>query len=69
MVSYNPDLFIGIFQSQMGSRASQRSRGGVAKDSYVDETLFGGKKKPSTTASGARGNAAVISMDELRTIR
>lgn len=53
----------------MGSRASQRSRGGVAKDSYVDETLFGGKKKPSTAASGARGGAAVISMDELRTIR
>ena len=53
----------------MGSRASQRSRGGVAKDSYVDETLFGGKKKPSTTASGVRGNAAVISMDDLRTIR
>ena len=53
----------------MGSRASQRSRGGVAKDSYVDETLFGGKKKPSTAASGARGNAAVISMDDLRTIR
>ena len=72
MVSYNPDLFIGVFQSQMGSRASQRSRGGVAKDSYVDETLFGGKKKPSTAASGrngVRGNAAVISMDELRTIR
>ena len=50
----------------MGSRASQRSRGGVAKDSFVDETLFGGKKgaKPGT-ANGA----AVISLDELRTIR
>lgn len=71
MVSYNTKSFIRYLKSQMGSRASQRSRGGVAKDSYVDETLFGGKggKKPSTAASGARGNAAVISMDELRTIR
>jgi hypothetical protein len=50
----------------MGSRASQRSRGGVAKNSYVDETLFGGsKKKPGSAAGGA----GVITMDELRTIR
>jgi hypothetical protein len=54
----------------MGSRASQRSRPtGVAKDSYVDETLFGGKKKPATATAGSRGNTAVITMDELRTIR
>jgi hypothetical protein len=68
MVSYNhrKDLTVYV-QSQIGSRASQRSKGGVAKDSYVDETLFGGKK-PATAASG-RGNAAVISLDELRTIR
>jgi hypothetical protein len=48
----------------MGSRASQRSRGGVAKNSYVDETLFGGSKKP-----GSANGAGVISMDELRKIR
>ena len=69
MVSYNPKFLIVVLQSQFGSRASQRSKGGVAKYSYVDETLFGGKKKPPTAASGARGSAAVISMDELRTIR
>ena len=69
MVSYNPIFLIICFQSQMGSRASQRPRAGVAKDSYVDETLFGGKKKPATAASGSRANTAVITMDELRTIR
>ena len=53
----------------MGSRASQRSRPGVAKDSYVDETLFGGKKKTGTVTTGVRGNTAVISMDDLKTIR
>lgn len=70
MVSYNSEYFLPlILQSQIGSRASQRSKAGVAKDSYVDETLFGGKK-PGTAASGAgRANAAVISLDELRTIR
>ena len=60
----------------MGSRASQRSRGAVSKNSYVDETLFGGKK-PGTAASGTGsragvpkpGSAAVISLEELRTIR
>ena len=57
-----------ILQSQIGSRQSQRSRGGVAKDSYVDETLFGDKKRVGTAASKT-GGAAVISMDELRTIR
>lgn len=46
--------------SQIGSRASQRS-----KNSYVDESLFGGKGAGATvkTASG------VISLDELRAIR
>lgn len=61
----------------MGSRASQRSRGAVSKNSYVDETLFGGKQKPGTAASGTGSragvpmpkNSAVISLDELRTIR
>jgi len=63
----------------MGSRASQRSRGAVSKNSYVDETLFGGNKKPGTAASGTGfragvpkpnyGSSAVISIDELRTIR
>lgn len=48
----------------MGSRASQRSRGGAAKNSYVDETLFGGSKKP-----GSAKGVGVISMDELRGIR
>jgi hypothetical protein len=52
----------------MGSRASQRSRGGVAKDSYVDETLFGGKKSGKPGTANIKG-AAVISLDELRTIR
>lgn len=47
----------------MGSRASQRSKGGVSKNSYVDETLFGAKK------SNAAANSNVISIDELRTIR
>ena len=48
----------------MGSRASQRSKGGVSKNSYVDESLFGAKK------GGSKANGAtVISMDELRTIR
>ena len=61
----------------MGSRASQRSRGAVSKNSYVDETLFGGKQKPGTAASGVGSragvpkpaNSAVISLEELRTIR
>jgi len=36
----------------MGSRASQRSRGGArAANSYVDETLFGGSKKPGTASA------------------
>jgi hypothetical protein len=52
----------------MGSRASQRSKGGVAKDSYVDETLFGGKKGAKPGTASVKG-AAVISLDELRTIR
>jgi hypothetical protein len=47
----------------MGSRASQRSKGGVSKNSYVDESLFGGKK------AGTKAGATVISMEELRTIR
>lgn len=78
MVSYQSEFLI-FLQSQMGSRASQRSRGAVSKNSYVDETLFGGNKKPGTAASGTGsragvpkatyGSAAVISMDELRTIR
>ena len=50
-------------QSQIGSRASRRSQ---KADSYVDETLFGGKKAGS---KGIGANAAVISLDELRTIR
>ena len=58
-------------QSQIGSRASQRSKGGKG-NSYVDETLFGGSKKPAS-----RGNAGqtvvtstgLITLDELRTIR
>jgi len=62
----------------MGSRASQRSRGAVSKNSYVDETLFGGTRKPGTAASGTgsragvpkpAGTSAVISLDELRQIR
>ena len=48
--------------SQFGSRASQRSKKG---DTYVDETLFGGKK----TASKGGPGATVISLEELRTIR
>ena len=52
-----------VFQSQFGSRASKRSQKG---DSYVDETLFGGKKAGS---KGVGANAAVITLDELRTIR
>ena len=57
-------IIINIFiQSQFGgSRQSQRSRKG---DSYVDETLFGGKK----AGSKAGANTAVVSLDELRTIR
>lgn len=55
----------------MGSRASQRPK--VGKTSYVDESLFGGAKKPGTGAPGARGtvstSAGVITLDELRTIR
>jgi len=49
----------------MGSRASQRSRGGVAKGSYVDESLFGGAKKKPGSAAGV----GIVTMDELRTIR
>jgi len=48
--------------SQFGSRASKRSAKG---DSYVDETLFGGKSK----SKGYGANTAVVSLDELRTIR
>lgn len=48
--------------SQIGSRASKRS--GAGKNSYVDETLFGDKKK-----TGAATANNVISLDELRTIR
>ena len=48
-------------QSQIGSRASKRS--GVGKNSFVDESLFGGKKAGATAASN------VISLEELRTIR
>lgn len=44
-------------QSQIGSRASQRSQ--------VDETLFGSKK----TAGMVKTQAGVITMDELRAIR
>lgn len=51
----------------MGSRASQRTRGQVAKDSYVDETLFGDKKKSGK--STVQAGSAVVTMDELRTIR
>jgi hypothetical protein len=39
-----------------------RSKGGVGKNSYVDESLFGGKKTAGTAAN-------IISMDELRKIR
>ena len=76
MVSYF--LNSSIDQSQMGSRASQRSRGAVSKNSYVDETLFGGAKKSGTAASGTGSRAgvpkpnastAVVSLDELRRIR
>lgn len=45
----------------MASRGSKRS--GQGKNSYVDETLFGGKKKAQNTG------ANVVSLDELRTIR
>jgi len=38
---------------------------GVGKNSFVDETLFGGKK---TNAAGSAA-ANVISLDELRKIR
>jgi len=54
--------------SQFGSRASQRSRKSGA-NSYVDETLFGGKASKGKGASTVGPNAAVISLDELRTIR
>lgn len=51
-----------MFQSKIGSRASQRS-----KASNVDETLFGGK---GTNASkGLPQNATVVSLDEIRSIR
>jgi hypothetical protein len=39
-----------------------RSRGGVSKNSYVDEALFGNGKKSSKQAT-------VITTEELRTIR
>lgn len=48
--------------SQFGSRASQRSKKG---DSYVDETLFGGKKAGSKAGAGA----TIVSLEEIRTIR
>ena len=58
-------------QSQLGSRASQRSK--ASKNSYVDETLFGGSK-PTKAASGVPKNqvmtsTGLITMDELRNIR
>ena len=40
---------------------SQRSK--ASKNSYVDETLFGGKKSGVATSTG------VIAIDELRRIR
>jgi len=49
-----------------GSRASQRSRKSGA-NSYVDETLFGGSKAKAASKAGA--SAAVVSLEELRTIR
>mmetsp|Transcript_1964 Transcript_1964/g.2910 ORF Transcript_1964/g.2910 Transcript_1964/m.2910 type:complete len:167 (-) Transcript_1964:1071-1571(-) len=60
--------------SQIGSRASQRSRG-VAKNSYVDESLFGGKKPASGTGNRmapthtVKTATGMISLDELRNIR
>lgn len=47
-----------------------RSRGAASKNSYVDETLFGGK----TGGAGSNKNKIVtstglITVDELRTIR
>lgn len=51
-----------------GSRSSQRSKKSGA-NSYVDETLFGGKATKAKGASKVGANAAVISLDELRTIR
>jgi hypothetical protein len=55
--------------SQIGSRASQRSK--VGKNSYVDEALFGGSKKPATSGGDRKVacSTGVITLDELRTIR
>ena len=52
----------------MGSRASQRSK--VGKNSYVDESLFGGDK-PKTSGGDRRvqTSTGVITLDELRGIR
>ena len=52
----------------MGSRASQRSK--VGKNSYVDESLFGGDK-PKTSGGDRKvqTSTGVITLDELRTIR
>lgn len=52
--------------SQFGSRASKRSQ---KADSYVDETLFGGRGTGKAGSKGIGPNAAVVSLDELRTIR
>lgn len=60
MVSYKLIANPYQFQSQIGSRASQRS-----KKSHVDETLFGGKNAGAKAAAGSN----VISIEELRTIR
>lgn len=65
MVSYYFESY--ALQSQIGggSRASQRSRGGVSKASHVDETLFGNSK----SKAGAANGVAVVSLEELRDIR
>jgi len=46
--------------SQIGSRASRRS-----KNSHVDESLFGGPKAGNTVKT----STGVVSLDELRAIR
>ena len=60
MVSYTTSA--NPSKSQIGSRASQRSK--VSKNSFVDESLFGGNKG---TAKGQ--GATILSMEELRAIR
>ena len=61
-----------LIQSQIGSRASQRSKAGKG-NSYVDETLFGGSKKPGSRGGNAGQtvvtSTGMITLDELRTIR